>query len=160
MKLRALEDITVEHLQELAEPRSWVRGESYYNDDAVVELLQYERTLVATVEGTENYEVQLFLRPGGTIGWECSCPWSTDTGEFCKHCVAVGLAFVRGREEGSEWGDPSGPLRAVEKWLANQSKEALLKLVMELALECEPLRTELLHRAGQPSRYDDEDDSL
>ncbi len=162
MRLRSLAEFSVDALKELAAPRSWDRGESYYQNGAVVELLQYDRTLVATVKGSEAYEVRIFLRPRGAIGWECSCPWSTDTGDFCKHCVAVGLAYIRGRAEGTEWGDPTGPLLAVREWLGGQSKGELAALIMEQALKFEPLRTELLHQSGQPSRCaeeaDDDDD--
>jgi hypothetical protein len=77
-------------LWRLAGKRSYERGEQYV--DAVGELTDVPDGVVATVRGTELYQVRLTWAAPGLTG-DCSCPWGQD-GEFCKHCVAVGLAVL------------------------------------------------------------------
>jgi uncharacterized Zn finger protein len=77
-------------LWRLAGKRSFDRGERYV--DAVSDLRDVGGGVVATVQGTEPYQVRLTWTEPGLIG-DCSCPFGQD-GEFCKHCVAVGLVVL------------------------------------------------------------------
>ena len=53
-----------------------------------------DNTLIATVVGTCRYKTSLTVKNGFLHG-NCSCPLG-DEGEFCKHLVATGLAFLNG----------------------------------------------------------------
>ena len=99
-------------LWRLAGKRSFDRGERYV--DRVGELGDIEDGVVATVRGTEPYQVRLTWTAAGLTG-DCSCPFGQD-GEFCKHCVAVGLAVIAaGRNaaptaaDATPAADPTGP---------------------------------------------------
>ncbi|MEE2038800.1 hypothetical protein Q8791_16370 [Nocardiopsis sp. CT-R113] len=86
-----------EGLLELAGPRSFDRGVSYV---PAVEGLSTDGTTVrGTVTGTHAYQVALTPRRSG-MSWECDCPWAED-GNFCKHCVALGLVYLSTVEHGA-----------------------------------------------------------
>lgn len=54
--------------------------------------------VVATVHGSGRYRVRLTGRQDQMLDGECSCPYGQD-GNFCKHCVAVGLRLLRGQHQ-------------------------------------------------------------
>jgi uncharacterized Zn finger protein len=86
-------------LRRLAGGGSYGRGVGYVS--AVAELDELPDGVVATVHGTGAYRVRLFDRDGVLAG-SCTCPVGQD-GAFCKHCVAVGLAWLG--EAGSDQAD-------------------------------------------------------
>lgn len=77
-------------LQRLAGAKSYQRGIGYA--DAVGDIDELPDGVVATVHGTDTYQVRLLDRSGSLVG-QCSCPFGED-GTFCKHCVAVGRALL------------------------------------------------------------------
>ncbi|MFD3683871.1 SWIM zinc finger domain-containing protein [Nocardiopsis sp. NPDC058631] len=88
---------TREELLELAGRKSYDRGASYV---PAVEGLSADRTTVrGTVTGTHAYRVELTPRRSG-MSWECDCPWAEE-GNFCKHCVALGLVYLSAVEHGT-----------------------------------------------------------
>ncbi|MFC7519662.1 SWIM zinc finger domain-containing protein [Xanthomonas populi] len=107
----------------------------------------------ATVNGSEDYSVQLAWRDGALHG-SCDCPLGQQQ-EFCKHQVAVALTWSRqlagdhtpasGRRKARPTAD--NPLQAVQRWLAAQSPQALQALVLELAEHDRGLRQRLLSQA-------------
>ena len=73
----------------------WARGEEYYECDAVKDLEETEPgEWIATVEGTEDYEVEISLKGKKIIYWSCDCPYE---GDICKHVVATVLAIRNNR---------------------------------------------------------------
>jgi len=60
---------------------------------------------------------------------------------FCKHCVAVGLAWVDARMPAAK---PRPSLADLRTHLSGQSKEALVELLMEQATADDRLRRRLL----------------
>jgi uncharacterized Zn finger protein len=91
-------------LWRLAGKRSYERGEHYV--DAVGDLYEVPDGVVAKVQGSELYEVRLSWAAPGLTG-ECSCPFGQE-GEFCKHCVAVGLAIVDAADDYDDYADGDG----------------------------------------------------
>jgi tetratricopeptide (TPR) repeat protein len=81
-------------LLRLSGDRSFGRGKAYFVEGRVEGLLVRERTVTATVEGSRRYRVRFELGSGGIEEHDCSCPMGDD-GDFCKHCVAVGLALLQ-----------------------------------------------------------------
>ncbi|WP_088892918.1 SWIM zinc finger family protein [Leptolyngbya ohadii] len=74
---------------------SFSRGESYYEQGAVADLVQRGNTIFAEVEGSEftPYQVRLTFDAAGITAAHCTCPY--DYEGWCKHLVAVALACVR-----------------------------------------------------------------
>jgi len=87
--------LTEAAVRELARPQSYDRGENYYDEGAVVEIIQRGETLRAAVEGSqyEPYQARIELDETGVVDTACSCPY--DYGGICKHRVAVLLTYVR-----------------------------------------------------------------
>lgn len=133
-------------LRALAGARSFERGLGYL--DAVSGLEVGEDSATATVHGTEIYEVELTLGgDDGPSGW-CDCPYGQE-GNFCKHCVAVGLAVLR-RAKVIPHQRVAARARAssLESWLTALSRDELAALVREQVAEDRGLRRRLELRAA------------
>lgn len=81
----------------MAGPVYFGRGEGYFNSSVVGGLVDIDGRITATVRGTHKYEVTLWVERGG-LAHSCTCPLG-DEGEFCKHCVAVGLEWLSRRKD-------------------------------------------------------------
>ncbi|MGL5035078.1 MAG: SWIM zinc finger family protein, partial [Microcystaceae cyanobacterium] len=87
--------LNIESLQEATTERSWQRGESYYYNGAVRNLIQRGQSLEALVNGSdyEPYFVQIEFEDNQVCSALCSCPYDYDG--WCKHIVAVLLAYLK-----------------------------------------------------------------
>lgn len=162
---RALSD--EKGLRALAGAKSYERGEGYYEQGAVRSLVSHAGKLAARVEGTEDYTVVLWLE-SKLLRYSCSCPMG-DMGEFCKHCVATALTYVEvisspaADDEEDEYLDEEDEylhdarpklqtLDDVETYLASRSKEQLIELALEVALESDEWRARLKRKARERKR--------
>jgi len=86
--------VTQDTIRALATPESFARGRSYFDDEAVSDLIRRGDRLTAEVEGSEfePYQVSVRLHDGGVAEARCTCPY--DWGGYCKHIVAVLLKFA------------------------------------------------------------------
>jgi uncharacterized Zn finger protein len=82
--------LTVEALRTLAGATAYERGVAYFEAGKVSEFSREDETVIASVQGTQLYQVQLWIR-AGRLQYTCDCPAAAE-GAFCKHCVAVGIA--------------------------------------------------------------------
>jgi tetratricopeptide (TPR) repeat protein len=140
-------------LRELAGARSYERGAAYL--DAVAAVDEVPGGVVATVHGTETYQVR--LRDHGGLTGDCSCPYGQD-GAFCKHCVAVGLTLLAGPDQAAaepSAGRPSdAPDRArgkaadLRRYLDSLDRTELAQLLYEHANEDPVLYRRLSLRAA------------
>lgn len=107
----------------------------YFESGAVADLVQTRDAIRSRVLGSEEYRV--VLRPGsGALEWSCTCPVGEE-GDFCKHAVATGLAWLA---RGDEGGDDLAEARA---HLEAESKETLLQMVLDQAANDPELRARL-----------------
>ena len=85
--------LTERTIQGLTSGESFQRGKAYFRDGAVSSLVLRADTLTADVEGSEYdpYKVTIKLHDGGVADADCGCPY--DWGGYCKHIVAVLLAY-------------------------------------------------------------------
>lgn len=120
--------LSLSNLRELAWGRSFERGEEYAADGLVHALRTTTDAIAAKVSGTRTYRVKL-RAVNGEIDHDCNCPVGMD-GLFCKHCVAVGLAWLDGG--GIE---PEGGTSDLEIYLESLDKKALIALLLERAEE-------------------------
>ena len=74
------------------------RGFAYFCNEAVENLEITEKAVSATVEGTEEYEVEINLDQGMVGDMSCTCPYAED-GKYCKHMAAVLYAWDESRED-------------------------------------------------------------
>lgn len=135
-------------IQHLSGPRYYERGASYAASGRVKKLKVDDNAMAATVRGQHPYQVRLWIEDGGPA-YSCTCPVGAD-GLFCKHCVAVGLAFASRNEEPAAGiaGDDAAAVD-LKSYLHTQAKEKLVELVLEQAGNDEFLRGRLLLEAAK-----------
>ncbi len=141
---------TEDELLQAAGPRSFERGLEYV--EAVEELELEGDEVNAIVTGTYEYDVTIW-RERGTLEGQCSCPWSQE-GNFCKHCVAVGLAALAGvAGAGSGVAPASAAGRAdLEAWIDGLSVAELRTELHALIRGDRGLRRRFELRAAQASQ--------
>ena len=105
--------ITRKSLHDLAGTSTFQRGEEYFANEAVSRVRVVEEKVSARVEGSDTYQVELW-NDDGDLDYECSCPQG-DEGNFCKHCVAVGLAWLAGKKIEGKSGGASGKKKTAKK---------------------------------------------
>ena len=136
-------------LLEMAGERSFERGEDYFDEERVRSLVEFEGMLAATVVGTEDYRVKLMVGSGG-LSFSCECPYA-DEGNFCKHCVAVGLAWLAEREDRERSGTVGdagiASLNGAREFLEGQEKAALVEMILREALDNERACERLIEAA-------------
>jgi len=143
--------ITRAVLEELAGTTAFQRGEEYFSAGAVERLRVSGDKITARVEGTETYQVEL-RDEGGELAYDCTCPRAAD-GYFCKHCVAVGLAWLAENSAAPKSGAASGkkkrrdPWRDIKEYLTTQPPEALIDLLLDVAQRDDRLYQSLLLKA-------------
>lgn len=131
-------------LRRLAGERSFERGADYLAAGRVSRLGRSDERIEATVEGTSAYRVELWVADG-VLASSCTCPMG-QSGAFCKHCVAVGLAPL-GPGEARDLGT-TVTLDDVRDHLASLPGEELVELLIEEAREDERLLGRLRLRAA------------
>lgn len=141
-------------LRAAAGDASFARGEEYFAEERVrgVVAVTESDSIAATVRGSRDYRVRLWRDAAG-LAAACTCPMG-ESGAFCKHAVAVGLAWlerVRGgaTARGARRADPLATLRAT---LSKLDAKALADLLAEVAAEDDELRERLLLRAAERAR--------
>jgi len=91
------EIITRQNLHNLTGNRSFGRGENYFESGLVGPITEKTGVISAKVHGSHTYETRLKIvaAPQGKarLNHSCTCPIGRD-GDFCKHCVALGLAWI------------------------------------------------------------------
>lgn len=127
--------VTEAALEKLAGKRSYARGIAYFRQGAVHDLMRAGDMLKARVMGSDEYHIALGAA-GRKLEWSCTCPLG-EGGEFCKHVVAAGLAWIDGGRS------PEDELAPLCSYLVSQSKEDLIELLLEQASENPELRPRL-----------------
>lgn len=137
-------------LEDLADERSFERGLAYFRNGAVERLVRHKDRITARVVGTDVYTIRLWP-DGDDLGWDCTCPVGQD-GEFCKHLVATGLAWLAGGAKGKK--QNSSDIDAIRRFLEGSDKSALVELLTEHACEDEDFSDRLLLAAQRQGASD------
>ena len=142
--------VTPRRLRGVAGERFFGRGEAYFTAGAVRSLRRRRGGVEAVVQGTRRYRVRLWGEDGD-LAYDCTCPVGQD-GEFCKHCVAVGLASQADAGGGDaapgEDGPPSLTERDVRDYLVGLDKEELVSMLLDQSAEDQRLHRRLVVRAA------------
>lgn len=135
-----------EWLRQHAGSRTVERGSRYAGQGAVHGMVEDGGRVAAKVTGTDLYRVCLWAE-GGKVGYSCTCPVGADL-VLCKHCVAVALVWL-GRVDGVE-AVAGAPLtmEGLREHLRGRSRDELVELLVEQALEDDRLRQRLLVQAA------------
>jgi uncharacterized Zn finger protein len=139
------------NLRRMAGAASFERGEDYFANDHVKRLSEEDGVIAAKVQGTYPYRVKLWL-DGKDLDYSCTCPVGAD-GEFCKHCVAVGLAWLEGSRRKLPSGKADQPAVVtkddVRAYLKGQDKDALVDMLVEHAAQDERLGQRLFLKTAK-----------
>ncbi len=112
------------------------RGMGYLEDGRVGPIRAMEDAIEATVHGEHSYAVRVSL-DGSRIVSDCTCPIG-ETGAFCKHCVALSLAWLRPPAAGPDAAPRAKPRRRaasgapvdpVAPFLAGLARDALMESI-------------------------------
>lgn len=126
--------ITRASLAECAGATIFQRGLAYFDEGAVTRLRDIGHKVGARVFGSEAYEVALWT-DGVEFHYDCTCPHAAE-GNFCKHCVATGLAFLAARREMGDLAPedtPQGVWKRLEEYLPLQPVETLADWLLDAA---------------------------
>ncbi|HIJ95642.1 MAG TPA: hypothetical protein HPP94_07885 [Desulfuromonadales bacterium] len=148
--------ITPKNLRALAGLRSFMRGEEYFDEGAVGPVSEKGGVISAKVHGTRTYDVRLKVTQGkneqAKLDYTCTCPVGQD-GDFCKHCVALGLAWLEKTAdiEIAEFSEPSASTTTkkisdddIRSWLESQDTKTILDMLMVQVTTDGRLREELV----------------
>lgn len=137
------EIITAKNLRSLAGGRSYSRGEDYFESGCVGPVSEKNGVISAKVRGSHSYEVRFKVVPAEKgklrLDHTCTCPVGRD-GDFCKHCVALGLAWLEKTaasadeipgESSRQRKKKTVTLNDIRKWLEDQERSVLLDMLME-----------------------------
>ncbi len=136
-------------IRQLADSRSFARGEDYFVNGRVRTLTEDKDVLMAKVRGSRDYRVKFWIE-GDDLTYSCNCPRGAEN-VFCKHLVAAALAFLKpegyddGRRKSS---DPAINMDDVRAYLGKQDKEALVNMIAEQSMDDDRLREKLLMKAA------------
>ncbi|MEF8701110.1 MAG: SWIM zinc finger family protein [Candidatus Accumulibacter sp. UW20] len=140
-------------LEDLAGSAAFRRGEGYFSAGAVGRLRATGDRISARVQGSDTYQVEL-REESGKLAYDCTCPRAGD-GYFCKHCVAVGLAWIADSAPDEDPQEKSGqgktrrrdPWQDIKDFLGTQSPETLIELLLDVAQRDDQLFQSLLLKA-------------
>lgn len=125
-------------LRQLAGAQSFQRGEDYFGNGQVRAVTVNADSLNAKVQGGDLYGVRLWINRG-EVDYACTCRMGRD-GEFCKHCVAAGLALLDGSPQTQPTSravacDRSVTMKDVREYLSGQDASVLVDLLVRHAEE-------------------------
>lgn len=144
MSESALDFLSPQLLRDYADGRSFERGEDYFKSESVFGLEEYQGKVAAKVSGTRDYKVKLWAEDEDELGYDCNCPYA-DEGNFCKHLVAVGLAWIAKRKGKAKKGKKGTTnLDDVKNYLQTREKSELVEMLMQEVLENDTLRGQLM----------------
>lgn len=147
-KIALADLVTDAALRSLAGATYFQRGTDYFRSGAVERLRADEAEIVAVVVGTEAYRCRIRI-VRRNLGWDCSCPLGDD-GEFCKHLVATGLAWLAagGKAQVSPERD------AIRAFPDTCDRRKLVELLMERVDDDDDLASTLLVAANEQAPAD------
>lgn len=137
-----LPPLTETHIRDMADPRSFERGRNYYLDGAIIDPVRQGMELRGECSGSryQPYRVRVRFSDKGIVDASCTCP----RGGFCKHTVALLLAYVHEPESFRE-------LAPLEEMLARFDKEDLISLIGKM-IDREPSLLSLLELSASAAR--------
>ena len=138
-------------MEELAGSTTFRRGEAYFSAGAVGRIRATGDRISARVEGSDIYQAKLW-DDDGELENDCTCPHAAD-GNFCKHCVALGLTWLSSRNPKLKTKGKSGkttqndPWKDIQGYLTALPPIALIEILLEVAERDDPLYRALLLQA-------------
>ncbi len=150
-------------LLRLAGSKPFTQGETYFAEGRVHQLQASADRVTGRVQDARSYRVKLW-KSRGEFQFSCGCPAGQDD-FFCKHCVAVGLAWLKTPGGGApvDAAEPPSPhagrsadsaqtREKLASHLQTLARESLIRLVLEATDYDDILRRRLLLETAGVSR--------
>ena len=131
--------LSTQQLKDYADYRSFERGQQYFKQGQVTVISTNEFKISANVSGTRIYQTSLWVK-GKHLESSCTCEAFEDYG-FCKHCVAVGLAWLAGVMPTEEEGYIPN---SVKQYVQQLNQQKLIDIVLQQASQNQQLLQQLL----------------
>lgn len=96
---------TIDNFDFLFDTISASRGENYYKNGLVINLVKKDNKYKAKVIGTYPYEVEIETEDDKIVGMKCNCPYYIENHNNCKHMYAV-LKSIKNEEYEEATNDP------------------------------------------------------
>lgn len=147
---------SLDAIRALATEKTFARGTAYFHEGAVGVIDEDGDTISATVTGTHPYHVEL-TNCDGELDYDCTCPVGED-GDFCKHAVALALAWLENGGKEVFHDDAPKKKRAskadtLRQYLETLSESELRDTLIDAAERDPDLRDRLIFAAkGRDSR--------
>lgn len=118
--------LTEDTLKSLSTPESFARGKRLFKSEAIYDTFKQGSRLSGKCEDSSApfYEVRLQIDEGGIQAAACTCPY--DRGGYCKHIIALALAWM-------DRPDGFVEQKTIAELLEPLDKPALVSLIGELA---------------------------
>lgn len=134
-------------LRRHAGTRTYQRGREYFEIGRVKTITRGNESFTAVVVGQHNYEV--FIASGRTgLEYECDCPMGHD-GDFCKHCVAASLAWMKTPAPKTKPKSAEITLADAARYLTAEPQASVVRMLVEWAEDDDRLRDRLLQFAAR-----------
>ncbi|MEO6423478.1 MAG: DUF6880 family protein [Candidatus Nitrotoga sp.] len=142
--IKMLHELLSKDIKKLAGAAYYARGKGYFEQGLVRSLDENDDEITAYVEGTYEYEVRLW-EENNELCYECSCPVGQDY-EFCKHCVAVGLAVLAQDVPENQNASKKKPSSTndIRNYLETLEPETLMGIITDACKHDKRLRERLL----------------
>ncbi len=139
-----LRELLSKDMRKLAGAVYYARGKEYFEQGSVDSIDENDDEITTCVQGTYEYEVR-FWEEGGELCYECSCPVGQDY-DFCKHCVAAGLAVLAqdAPEKQNALRKQRSPANDIRNYLETLEPEALTGIIADACKHDKRLREKLL----------------
>lgn len=131
--------------RECFEDKILERGEKYWRQGRVRQLHEQGSTVTATVQGTEDYEVEIVLMDDWFDDASCTCPYAGD-GNTCKHMAAVLFALEAGEAQKTGHEDKKAASISWRSALDQMEERELRSLLADVAARDRNLQERLILR--------------
>lgn len=125
-------------IRRLSSDRAFDQGVAYFEEGRIRDLTRQEGAIRASVKGASEYVVRIWVHQE-SLAYHCSCPQGQDRA-FCKHAVALGLAWVARVAAPADTASRASVRRALE----GLTRSAMLALLCGLADEDDNIRERIL----------------
>ena len=119
-----MQPLSESEIQRQTTEKVFDRGVNLWQSGMIVSVAKRGESLQAKVAGSDIKPYRVTIQAGEDgVEAKCSCPYGEEWGDWCKHIVAVLLAFAHDEIEEQ----PS-----LTEWLESYSREQLVELLLEL----------------------------
>lgn len=136
-----LEKLTRKIIQQRCDAQVYERGEDYYRSGRVRQRMKSTRGIKVQVHGTQVYAVAITERRGEMVAI-CTCPYGQSWEGYCKHIVAVLLAWLEEPES-------FAAVKDFPEMLQKKTKEELVEMLSQIGETYPAIAQDFLGAGGR-----------